>query len=371
MSAASPAQWRVMFLGEICELKYGSSLPARLRNGGVTPVMGSNGVIGYHDKALTSGATIVIGRKGSYGEVHLCDTPCWPIDTTYYVDELLADADLRWLAYCLKALRLPLLSNSSTVPGLNRNDAYALRVGLPPLAEQHRIVAILDEAAELQRLRREADRRTAELVPAIFDEVFGDPATNPKGWPLRLLSDVGELDRGRSRHRPRNDPRLLGGPYPFVQTGDVANARGFITSFTHTYSEFGLAQSRIWPPGTLCITIAANIAKTAILTFPACFPDSVVGFVPRSHVLTEYVRHWLVCIEETLEELAPQSAQKNINLKILSELSIPLPPIALQREFAKRVAAVRALAAMQATARTHLDALSQSLLERALRGDLA
>ena len=97
-------------------------------------------------------------------------------------------------------------------------------------------------------------------------------------WTQQKISSLGDFDRGKSKHRPRDAARLYGGPYPFIQTGDITNSNGRITNFRQTYSEAGLAQSRLWPEGTLAITIAANIAETALLTFPACFPDSVVGF---------------------------------------------------------------------------------------------
>src|SRR6476469_9280784 len=103
--------------------------------------------------------------------------------------------------------------------------------------------------------------------------------TCPSGWRLVKLGELGEVSRGRSRHRPRYASHLYGGPYPFIQTGDIRASGGRITHHSQTYSEAGLAQSRLWPAGTLCITIAANIAETAILTYPACFPDSVVGFL--------------------------------------------------------------------------------------------
>ena len=229
---------------------------------------------------------------------------------------------------------------------------------------------LLDEADELRKLRAQADRRTAALIPALFHEMFGDPVANPKGWPQSSLAGVGKFDRGRSRHRPRDEPSLYGGKYPFIQTGDVSNSNGQITGFTQTYSEKGLAQSRMWPAGTLVITIAANIGKTAILTFPACFPDSMVGFIPGETVLVDYVREWLVTIESRLEEAAPQMAQKNINLEILSELTIPVPPLPLQQEFARRVTEIRALEAAQAASRLRMEALFQSMLHRAFSGDL-
>ena len=144
---------------------------------------------------------------------------------------------------------------------------------------------------------------------------------------------VGQLDRGKSKHRPRNDPILLGGKHPLIQTGDVANSGGYITTYKATYSDIGLSQSRKWPAGTLCITIAANIANTGILEFDACFPDSVVGFKPYEFVTVEYVQAWLGFLQKIIEDAAPESAQKNINLEILRNLQIPLPHVEQQKKF--------------------------------------
>lgn len=98
-------------------------------------------------------------------------------------------------------------------------------------------------------------------------------------WSKRSLDELGTVSRGRSRHRPRDAAHLYGGQYPFVQTGDVKHAGLYLTEYSQTYSEEGLAQSKLWPEGTLCITIAANIADTSILAINACFPDSVIGFI--------------------------------------------------------------------------------------------
>ncbi|MFC3204070.1 restriction endonuclease subunit S [Alteromonas oceani] len=99
-------------------------------------------------------------------------------------------------------------------------------------------------------------------------------------WSEKSLDQLGFVSRGKSRHRPRDAAHLYGGPYPFVQTGDVKHAGLYLTDYSQTYSEEGLAQSKLWPAGTLCITIAANIADTSILAIDACFPDSVIGFIP-------------------------------------------------------------------------------------------
>lgn len=365
-------RWPTKPLGKLVSLEYGKALKAEERSpNGRFPVFGSNGIVGAFDRTLVSEPTIVVGRKGAIGEAHLAENGCWPIDTAFYtVLRERNTVSLRFLLLWFRSVDLKSLAITSTIPGLNRNTLYSQPVPIPPLAEQERIVKLLDEADELRKLRAQADHRTAALIPALFHEMFGNPVTNPKGWAQSSFTEVGKLDRGRSKNRPRDEPSLYGGVYPFIQTGDVANANGVITAFNQTYSEKGLAQSRMWPAGTLVITIAANIGKTAILTFPACFPDSMVGFIPGEKVLVDYVRQWLVTMESRLEEEAPQMAQKNINLKILSELAIPVPPLSLQKAFAARVSEIRALQAEQSASRRRLESLFQSMLYRAFNGEL-
>ncbi|PAJ80634.1 hypothetical protein CJO71_11810 [Burkholderia ubonensis] len=224
-------------------------------------------------------------------------------------------------------------ATGASYPAVSDRIVQSSTLPLPPIEEQRRIAAILDKVDELRAKRKEALVLLNNMVQSIFVDMFGDPVKNPKGWPMAKLGDVGTLDRGVSKHRPRNDPKLLDGPYPLVQTGDVANSGGYIESSSGTYSEAGLRQSRLWRAGTLCITIAANIAKTGILEFDACFPDSVVGFVASDRATIEYVRIWLSFLQKTLEENAPEVAQKNINLAILRNLDIPLPPIEHRERF--------------------------------------
>jgi type I restriction enzyme, S subunit len=154
----------------------------------------------------------------------------------------------------------------------------------------------------------------------------------PEGWVWATLSQVSWLDRGRSKHRPRNAPHLYGGKYPFVQTGDIRNADTYITKSVQTYSEAGLAQSKIWPKGTICITIAANIGETAILKIDACFPDSIVGLLPvLNEQPIEFIEFYFRTIKQKLEAEAPATAQKNINLAILAKTPIPLPSLDEQK----------------------------------------
>lgn len=257
--------------------------------------------------------------------------------------------------------------NQATV---GRDSLLALRIPIPPLAEQQRIAEILDHAEVLRANRRAALAQFEVLSQSIFLDLFGDPRANPKGWPVRKFAEIGTLDRGISKHRPRNAPELLGGPHPLVQTGDVANSDGYIRAHSSSYSDLGLRQSKIWPAGTLCITIAANIAKTGILTFDACFPDSVVGFSAPHPATVNFARIWLSFLQKSLEENAPESAQKNINLAILRDLDVPFPPLALQRKFADCVARVEKLKAIYRTSLGEMSELFASLQSRAFRGEL-
>lgn len=242
-----------------------------------------------------------------------------------------------YLFYWLQNLNLSDYSESTTVPSVKKSRLQNIEINVSPLEEQEKVVSTLNKLSSLILARKKQLSKLDELVKARFVEMFGDPVKNTMDWEIKPLSELGELNRGVSKARPRNSPELLGGPYPLIQTGEVANAKTYITSFNSTYSEKGLAQSKMWPKGTLCITIAANIAQTSILTFDACFPDSVVGFISRNMTNELFIHYWFSFFQKILDEQAPQVAQKNINLKILSELNVIVPPLSLQNRFAALV----------------------------------
>ena len=231
----------------------------------------------------------------------------------------------------------------------------------------------------LHHIQAEKDRLIAEKkiskekpLPTITPEEA--PFEIPKGWVWCRMGEAGIFQRGKSKHRPRNDPRLFeGGNIPFVQTGDVARSKhkGFrIDTCSSYYNEAGLSQSRLWPPGTMCITIAANIAETGFLTFPACIPDSVVTFTPVvSGKSPEFLRMFIELTRTAIEKFAPATAQKNINLQIINELALPFPPLAEQAAIVERVEALmttcQALEAEIEQARSHAAQLLQAVLKEA------
>lgn len=289
------------------------------------------------------------------------------------------------------------------IPHVDPEVFWNLEVPLPPLSVQRRIVAKLEKLLAkmdssqlglaripvlLKRFRQSilaaacsgrltTDWRKQSTMangqPSPIADV--DLPDIPDSWRWVKLPDTGEMNRGKSRHRPRNEPALFGGPYPFIQTGDIAQSGGRITAHKQTYSKAGLAQSRLWPAGTICITIAANIAESAILTYPACFPDSVVGIMANPNAcMAEYVEYFIRVAKADLATFAPATAQKNINIAILNELSVPLPPLAEQKEIIRRVEKLFALAdqieARCTLAKAHAGNLTQSILARAFRGTL-
>ena len=252
-----------------------------------------------------------------------------------FIDKKTHDVDIHYMYHYFQAIDWTIGTNKA-VKGVTLNKIVLSEkvIELPPINIQHEIAERMDNLNAVTKNLQHQLTLFDELVKSRFVELFGDPVTNPKGWKTNPLKNLGELNRGVSKHRPRNDPELLNGSYPLVQTGDVSNADTYIKEYSSTYSEVGLKQSRMWSKGTLCITIAANIAKTGILTFDACFPDSVVGFIPGEKTNQIYIHHWFLFFQKILEEQAPQSAQKNINLQILGNLSVMLPPLSLQNEFA-------------------------------------
>jgi len=439
-----PEGWEWARVGDIYSLEYGDNLPSEKRsNSGEYPVYGSNGVVGSHNVCFVHAPCIVVGRKGSAGALNLSlSVGCCVTDVAYYCIPPKC-LDLIFSFKLFHTLGLESLGKGIK-PGLNRNEAYELPIAIPPISEQHRIVAKVDElmalcdqletqhsnAAEAHEklvnhllgtltqspVRGEpveprpstSSGRTAfednwQRIAAHFDTLFtteasidalkqsllqlavmgklvpqdpnDEPASKllkriqgekarlvaegkikkdkslsliskdeqpfelPPNWEWARFPELGEFGRGKSKHRPRNDPKLFNpGIYPLVQTGEVARAANVIHEYHSKYSETGLAQSRMWPAGTLCITIAANIADSALLGFDACFPDSVVGFVPFQPLNdTKYFLAFMKTAREDLLKFAPATAQKNINLEILESVLIPLPPL---KEISRIVAKV-------------------------------
>lgn len=298
------------------------------------PIYGASGYIGNVDFYHQELPYVAIVKDGAgIGRTVLLPAKSSVIGTMQY---LLPKKNVlpEYLCYVVRYMHLEKYFSGATIPHIYFRDYKSEEFNLVPVDYQEEIVATLGKIEAIVAARQRQLQKLDELVKARFIELFGDPVYNSKRLPIQRLCKLGSLDRGRSQHRPRNDPKLLNGPYPLIQTGEVASAGLYITKYKNTYSELGLRQSKMWSAGTLCITIAANIAQTAILTFDACFPDSVVGFLPNDSINAIYMHYWFGFFQKILEKQAPQVAQKNINLKILSELNVIVPTQEKQEQFA-------------------------------------
>ena len=223
------------------------------------------------------------------------------------------------------------LADGAAIPGITRGQVFGLEIPLPPLDVQKEIVAEI-----------ESYQRIIDGARSVVDNYRPHIPIRPE-WPVVLLEDACEIQRGKFSYRPRNEPRFYGGKYPFIQTGDVVRANGGKITFTQTLNEEGLSVSKLFQPPVVVITIAANIGDTAVLDFPSCFPDSVVGLIPKQGTNAKYLEVVMRTKKRHLNDIAPQAAQKNINIEILKTLEIPLPPLDKQHVIVAEIEAEQTL----------------------------
>ena len=217
------------------------------------------------------------------------------------------------------------------VQNLNTERVRSTKFSLPPLEVQQQIVdeceainqAVINAQDAIQQARNEIEERISYIYQDTR-ELVG-------------LSKVSDIKRGRFSHRPRNDPRFYNGIYPFIQTGDIVRAKGNKIEYTQTLNEDGLQVSKLFQPSIVLVTIAANIGDTAVLDYPACFPDSVVALIPNNDINVYFLELIMRRQKQYLNDIAPQMAQKNINIEILNSVKIPLPTLPIQERLVSEV----------------------------------
>lgn len=266
------------------------------------------------------------------------------------------------------------LSLGAAQPNLSTEQINNIELPLPPLEEQKRIVAKLDILfAKIDKaiaLHQKNIDEANVFMASVLNDVFVELEEKYEKIPL---FDVADVNRGKSKHRPRNDKKLFGGNYPFIQTGDVRNANKYIDTFNETYSEFGLSQSKLWKKATICMTIAANIGDVAILNIDSCFPDSVVGIYSENNS-NDFLYYFLLTLKQQLESQATTTAQMNINLKVLQTIGVPLPPLKTQQKVVSYLDEISSkmekIKQIQKEKMQSLKALKASILDQAFKGEL-
>ncbi|MDN5275240.1 MAG: restriction endonuclease subunit [Candidatus Saccharibacteria bacterium] len=264
------------------------------------------------------------------------------------------------------------LTDGTNINNLKFSLIENFEFNLPTVEEQRRIVAKLDAAFEkitkATKLTQENVNNSRKFFEYELEKLL---RKQDDDWKMKTLKDVSiDFGRGKSKHRPRNDKILYGGRYPFIQTGDVRGSEHVIIKYKQTYNDLGLAQSKLWPKGTICITIAANIAETGVLNFDACFPDSVIGItVNPNETINDYVEYLLQAFKTKLQSMGKGSAQDNINLSTFENQTFPFPGIEKQRAIVDRLnKLLHQAVALESTYRrklTEFNMMKQSMLNEA------
>lgn len=368
-----------MTLGDLCELKYGKSLPATQRQHGPATVYGSNGPVGTHSEALLSGPAIVVGRKGSYGEVHYSDGDLWPIDTTYFVDRSATKCDLRWLYHLLKYLPLTTLNKAAAIPGLSREDAYRLPVTKPPLDEQRRIAAILDKADALRRKRKHAVELLDGLAQSIFLEMFGEHIFGASEAHLREIGEIADLQNGA--YYPAEQYTGSQDGIEMVHMSDAfygSVRRGNLKRVNCVASD--IRKYRLLPSDVIIARRSLNLEGAAK---PCLIPNSPEPLIYESSFIRArcnqdtitaiYLYHYLshpFVRKKYLNPYITQSTISGINQSNLSRVKIFVPHISKQNLFLSYVASVENENNKMTDQLDLKESLFSSLQHRAFTGQL-
>ena len=320
---------------KICTLEYGASLPKKKRVDGPYPVMGSNGISGYHNECLIEGPAIIVGRKGSAGEVTYINSDCFPIDTTYFVKIVDTNrTDILYLYHLLKTLELPNLRGGAGIPGLNRKDVYdKYNLPLPPLEVQREIVAEI-----------EGYQKVIDGARAVTDNYHPHIPIDPD-WPIMELGELCTIVRGSSP-RPKGSQRYYGGPVPCLMVADITRDGMYSTPQVDSLTEEGATKSRSMNKDDVIITVSGNPGLPTILAVDACIHDGFVGLREiRRDVNRRYLYWHLLAQHKAHGALSVGAVFKNLTTHQVKRFKIALPPLKTQQVIVTEIEAEQFLVA--------------------------
>lgn len=352
-------------LGEVCDFTYGDGLKEEKRRNGKIPVYGSNGIVGWHNQAITAGPTIIVGRKGSIGEVNWSNKPCFPIDTTYYIEKTKIPCDLRWLYYALLKLDLTRLNKSAAVPGLNRDDAYEQRIIFPSTIDQKKVADCLDQTNRLCRLRRYALEMSESFLPAMFIEMFGDPIRNIKEWPIESLGSLGDVTTGGTPSSQKTG--MFGGKTPFITPGDLevntVHSQRFLT-------DAGVKENVAVRAGsTLVCCIGATIGKTDKARIQCSFNQQINAIEWSKNINDDFGFYLMRFFSRVIADRGRSTTLPILKKSAFEELILPVPPMPFQQKFSDVVKRHERLHSSQGESLRQAEHLFQSLLHQAFSED--
>ena len=358
----SSVEWATASLGTVATIKMGQSPPSSTVNedGNGLPFIQGNAEFGLRNPLPMKFCTkpqkqaqpsdILLSVRAPVGALNLADKSLCIGRGLSAITATAIEVPFLWHALRWKVSDLVRVSQGSTFVAVNKADLCGLEIPFPPSTEQRKIAAILSSVDDAIEKTQAVIAQVQVVKRGLMQELLtrGLPGRHtrfkqteigriPEEWEVVELASVASVERGKFAHRPRNDPQFYGGQYPFIQTGDVVACDGLISKYSQTLNEDGLAISRLFPSGTIVVTIAANIGSTGITVFDVAFPDSLVGVQAGPRVDTHFLELVLRNRKRELDKFAPESAQKNINLNTLKPLKIPLPAMLEQTKIAESV----------------------------------
>jgi len=349
-----PGDWQFYKLTDICNPKQWKTISATEMTESGYPVFGANGFVGfYHEYNHEHEAVAITCRGNTCGTINRIPPRTYITGNSMALDDIKKNVITQdYLYYALKYRGVGDSISGSAQPQITGAGLRSIEFPAPPLPEQQKIAIILSSVDDVIEKTRAQIDKLKDLKTGMMQELltngighteFKDSPVGriPEVWNVVELGNVAKLERGRFSHRPRNDPQFYGGNIPFLQTGDIPKEAPQITCFSQTLNEKGLKISKLFLKGTLVITIAATIGEIGILEFDSCFPDSLVGIkVNQQKAKPMFILYLMRHLKSELESLAPQTAQKNINLDILQPFQIPLPSAEEQELIANAIGSV-------------------------------
>jgi type I restriction enzyme S subunit len=373
------SKWERVNLSELTECLDSRRIPVKEneRLEGVIPYYGANGQVGWIDRAIFDEPLLLIAEDGGHfddpekGVAYVISGPSWVNNHAHVLRARPERVMLEFLGYYFRHFNFLPYITGSTRQKLNQKDLFKIGIPLPPLVEQERIVRILDKAEEMKRLRAQANARTADLIPALFDEMFGDPVRNEKGWEIKNIEDV----CAKVTDGTHDTPEYIREGIPLVTSKNVANGKiDFSTAEFISKEDHKQIIKRSNPePGDVLFGMIGTIGNTAIVPEEKSFSIKNVALFKKSEkVISTYLYSFLshASFQKVLLADSRGGTQQFVGLGTLRSINIPLPPISLQSEFAARVEEIRSLELNQSAAEQTLESLFQSLSHRAFEGEL-
>lgn len=388
-----PVDWEAVILSQIAEINMGQSPPSKDCNeqGDGLPFYQGNAEFGSkypspqkwckRPKKLADEGDILISVRAPVGEINIAPHKCCIGRGIAAVQAKDIHDKFLYQYMLLYRKNLQKMAQGSTFEAINRKELAELLTLLPPFPEQKKIAEILTTVDDAIEKTAQVIEKIKELKKGLIEGLLTrgighkkfkktEIGEIPEDWKIVLLGDIAKIERGRFSFRPRNSPQFYGGDTPFVQTADIVNSNGRIRNYSQTLNKLGVSISKIFPKKTILITIAANIGYTGILEFDSACPDSLIGIRPNENISTTYLHYYLSGQQKKMDAIAPQCAQKNINIQILKSWNILLPPMEEQKQIGNILLTADNEIEKESDHKEELETLKKGLMQVLLTGKI-